>query len=334
MKHFYILTTAITSVFITQSIAQTITATGSNPVIGETFNYKTTSYFGPGTSGTGQTWNFSTISGASTTSNVVSVSSTPNGSSFPNANVALTGAGSTYSYQKTSATVLQNYGFVGSGVVIAYSNPEDLLRYPFSFSNTFSDTWAAIFTNGGYTFYRNGSSTITADGTGTLITPTATFTGVLRVHLVENYSDSVNIFGTPTVTTYNNDQYLWYKDGIHYPLASCYSLTTGAGTTTGGSYYVSTSVGIEENLALANSINLFPNPTSENIRLKYNIESTTSVKISIINILGQEVYAEEISKLSAGEQTIDLNVSSFEKGTYFVKIQTNDSFATKKIIVQ
>lgn len=310
MKHFYILTTAIAALFVSESIAQTLTATGSNPVIGETFNYKTTTGFVAGGSGSGQTWNFATLSGTTTTSAAVSVASTPNGSSYPMANIAFSNTGSTYSYQKTSSTALQNYGFNASGVVIAYSNPEDYMHYPFSLSNTFNDTWAATFTNGGYTFYRKGTSTVTADGTGTLITPTGTFTNVVRVHMVEIYSDSVNIFGTPQVTSYNNDEYLWYKDGIHYPLASTYTFTTGTTSGNGGSYYVSTTVGIEENSALANSINLFPNPASESVRVKYTVENYTSVKISVINIIGQEVYSEETMKITAGEQALDINVSN------------------------
>jgi len=334
MKKIYLLVSFISGLFAVAATAQTITATGCNPVIGEVFNYKTTTGFGPGGSGTGQTWNFATISGTSTTSTAVAVGSTPNGSSFPAANIAFSNTGSTYSYQKTSATALQHYGTVAAGVVIAYTNPEDLLHYPFAMSNTYSDNFAATFTNSGFTFYRSGSVTITADGTGTLITPTGTFTSVLRIHMVENYSDSANIFGTPTVTAYSNDQYLWYKDGTHFPLASTFTFTTGAGTTSGGNYYVSTTVGIDEVNALSNSLTVFPNPASQNVRLNFNLTDNQKIEVVLANALGQVVYTQNTEKIS-GEQTIDLNVSAFEKGVYFVRIKTEDGLtATRKIIVQ
>jgi hypothetical protein len=334
MKKIYLLASVITGLFASTAIAQSITATGCNPVIGETFNYKTTTSFGPGGSGSGQTWNFATISGTSSTSSVVAVGSTTSGSSFPSATIALSGAASSYSYQKTSSSALQHYGSVAGGVVISYSNPEDLLHYPFALSNTYSDNFAATFTNSGFTFYRAGSVTITADGSGTLITPTGTFTSVLRVHMVENYSDSANIFGTPTVTAYSNDQYLWYKDGTHFPLASTYTFTTGAGTTSAGSYYVSTTVGIDELNALSNSLTVFPNPASQNVRLNFTLADNQKMNVAIANRLGQIVVNQNMEK-SAGEQTLDLDVAGFDKGIYFVRITTEDGLtATRKIIVQ
>lgn len=333
MKHFYILTTAIASLFLSQSFAQTLTATGSNPVIGEIFNYKTSSSFGPGPSGSGQTWNFSTISGVSGSSTAVTVASTPSGSSFPSANIAFNNSGGGRTYQNTSSASLQYYGSVTGGVVISYSNPEDLLRFPVSLSSSYTDNFSATFTSG-TTIYRNGSIVFNADATGTIITPTSTYSNVVRVHTVETYRDSTLIFGTPQVTNYSVDQYAWYKDGIHYPIATTYTFTSGSSSGSGGSYYVSTSVGIEENSALANSINLFPNPTTETVRVKYIIENSTSVKVSVINIVGQEVYSQEITKVNTGEQNLDINVNNLDKGTYFVRIQTNDAIATKKIIVQ
>lgn len=334
MKKNYLLTSVISCFFAVVATAQSITATGCNPVIGETFNYKTTTSFGPGGSGSGQTWNFATISGTSSTSSVVAVGSTTSGSSFPSANIALSGAASSYSYQKTSSTALQHYGSVAGGVVISYSNPEDLLHYPFAMPNTYSDNFAATFTSSGMTFYRKGSVTVTADGSGTLITPTGTFTSVLRVHMVETYSDSANVFGTPTVTAYTNDQYLWYKDGTHFPLASTYTFTTGAGSTSAGNYYVSTSVGVDEINALLNSLTVFPNPTSQNVRLNFSLINNQKMQLVIANSLGQVITTQNMEK-TAGEQTIDLDVTGFDKGIYFVRITTEDGLtATRKIIVQ
>jgi len=333
MKNRYYLSLAFLGLFTINGTSQTITATGSTPVAGEIINFVTTSYFAPGSSGTGQTWNFASLTGTPGTGTYSTASSTPYAASFPNANLAFV-SGATYAYYNTSASAYQGYGSYTTSATMPYSNPEDILRFPFAHTNTYTDPFVATFVSGGYTFLREGSTTVTADGTGTITTPSGTYTNVLRVHFVQVYTDSTNIAGTPYIVTYNNDQYIWYKEGTHYAIAATYNLVSSAGTFTGGHYLVNTSLGVEENVLSLNQVNLFPNPASQMVNINYTLENSSEVKISIFNIAGQEVYTENIVEGFAGENFSEINVSSFVKGTYFVKIQSNESNVTKKLIVE
>lgn len=67
--------------------------------------------------------------------------------------------------------------------------------------------------------------------------------------------------------------------------------------------------GIVQNITYQNSISLFPNPTSNNL----TIETTKPTNISIVNILGQELFNSKIEK----SETIE--VSFLSNGIYFVK---------------
>ena len=110
----------------------TITAPGVNPVLGQTYNYPTCTDINPGPAGANQTWNFSAIScGTPDAFSCILPSATPNGSSFTTSNVCMNGP-SYPTYWSATPSVYANCGFDNTNIV-AYSNPEDYLRFPFTF---------------------------------------------------------------------------------------------------------------------------------------------------------------------------------------------------------
>lgn len=310
----------------------TLTATGINQVIGDQITSNNTQYVSPGSAGANQTWNLSSMSSSgSGTTTIVSPASTPNGSSFSNATIAMQ-SGSTYAYYKTSASAWQYYGADNGSTVLAYSDPEDQLHYPFTFNNSFTDTWACTFTNT-YTFYRTGSSTVTDDGYGTLTTPDGTFTGVTRVHFVQTYQDSANISSVPYVITYSNDEYMWYLNGNHYPIAAVYTLTTSAGSPITGGLYLSNVVsGIEEQNGMS-SLTMFPTLASDNINFTYSVDAPSAVTISVYNEAGQ-LLMEIPQEAMVGENNISISVAELPAGNYFATIANGNAIpAVRKFVV-
>jgi hypothetical protein len=140
----------------TNTYAQpTLTAAGCNPILGYSTNTASTAGFAQGPSGANQTWNFaSLVSTGSNAAQYVTVASTPNATQFSTSNLAAFGGGA-YSYYNISNNAYTLNGVVApsSGTVIPYSNGEDILRFPFTFGNSYTDTWAANFTSG-INFYR------------------------------------------------------------------------------------------------------------------------------------------------------------------------------------
>ena len=309
----------------------TLTATGINPVVGDVLVTHNTQYVSPGSGGANQTWNLALTSSGSATSTGVTPSSTPYAANFPTASVAF-GSGS-YVYYKTSAAAYQMNGIVnGSGTVISYSDLEDLLRFPTTYNSTYTDTWAAQFVQATYTYYRTGTTTVTADGYGTLTTPAGTFTNVMRVHFVQVYQDSTNIMSTPYVINYNNDQYMWYLDGNHNPIASVYNLTTSAGAFTGGQYLQNVVSGTEEYNAVS-AINLFPNPANEHVTLAYNLANTSDVNVKIVSMNGQQVAEMEKQQVE-GEVVMQVSVADLPDGVYFATITAEGNLpVTRRFVV-
>ena len=69
---------------------------------------------------------------------------------------------------------------------------------------------------------------------------------------------------------------------------------------------------------------LYPNPTSDFINYDLNSTGAKDVKISITNLLGQEMISSEI-KLVKGLNNLSFDVSEFAQGVYFINITDADN---------
>ncbi|HKC68949.1 MAG TPA: T9SS type A sorting domain-containing protein [Bacteroidia bacterium] len=321
-------------------IAQpTLTATGINPVVGDAFVDYGTGYVGPGSAGANQTWNLSSLTTTGTVSyTAVNPSSTSYSSSFSNANVCESGGSAGYyGYYKTSSSALQIYGDViatgTTSIVIPYSNPEDMIHFPFTYNDTYTDTWAGTFTNGTM-FYRRGTDSVTADGYGTLILPNGTYSNVLRVHFVQNYQDSAN-FGTPYIITYHNSEYMWWLNGNHYPIATLSDFSSSAGSPSQtGSYLKTIVAGIENVSEVTNSCTVFPNPASTNITLHLNLSENKQVEIKLFNSLGEQINVTINADGVQGSNNYTLDVSHLAQGIYFANISLDGILtSTQRVVI-
>ena len=89
-----------------------------------------------------------------------------------------------------------------------------------------------------------------------------------------------------------------------------------------------TATGVNEN-SFASSINLFPNPASNQftIALPNAIEK---VEVTIADITGKIIY----TTLTTDTQNVEVNTADFAEGIYVVQIQSADFIGTKKLVVE
>jgi len=83
-----------------------------------------------------------------------------------------------------------------------------------------------------------------------------------------------------------------------------------------------------ENLMNNNQIKIYPNPTTGKI-LVQNLINAKTKNIVVKNILGEIVYI----KLSDGNRTVSVNLSTLENGIYFIEISTNKGMRIEKVIL-
>lgn len=93
---------------------------------------------------------------------------------------------------------------------------------------------------------------------------------------------------------------------------------------------------IDEPLLPSNrpTIKILPNPAQTNVVIQSQLPSVTALNLKILSVDAKIIYQKEWSKMGAGEQLISLDISSFEKGIYFVWVQTDIGVVCKKLVKQ
>jgi hypothetical protein len=292
--------------------------------------------------GPGLTWNFANLAPSSPPyrqkAQMVTPSSTPYASSFPNANLTAEDTTGLYLYLKINSTEYSIQGMVaptpGGPTTISYSDPQVLYTLPFGYTSSSSDIYSGTFTGGAITIYRTGSSTSTGDATGTLITPSGTFNNVLRTKRVEVSKDSSNIFGNPVVNNTVITQYEWYGPNNRAALFTyVITETNGGAAVYSGQYLKSAAVGLAQQPSVAIGMSFYPNPVSNSGEFDFSLSERSTVTISLFDIMGKEVKQLLNGTLESGKHSLKVSTTELPSGIYYIRTATAGQVAHYKISV-
>ena len=82
------------------------------------------------------------------------------------------------------------------------------------------------------------------------------------------------------------------------------------------------------------NINVIPNPSNGQFQIDISGLENKSYDLSIYNTIGSKVYGKIIESTGQSTQTVNIDFSTYSKGIYFVKLQSEGKIKVKKIIVQ
>lgn len=85
--------------------------------------------------------------------------------------------------------------------------------------------------------------------------------------------------------------------------------------------------------SINSSVNLFPNPATEQLNIAFELKNADHVTIDIYNLVGQVVSTKDLGMLSSGYTLKQIDVSELSSGFYMVRIQTSDAEVVRKITV-
>ena len=77
----------------------------------------------------------------------------------------------------------------------------------------------------------------------------------------------------------------------------------------------------------------YPNPFNPSTTIRYNIPKSGQVKLSVYNLLGEEVALLVNDFLEAGFHEVSFNVANQPSGTYFYKIESGGMITVKKMVL-
>jgi PKD repeat protein len=91
---------------------------------------------------------------------------------------------------------------------------------------------------------------------------------------------------------------------------------------------------LSENLASDIQLAVFPNPSSEQVNINFNLDKPGTVNLSLHDMLGRDIWTDS-HQSAMGEQRFILNKSQVPAaGIYLMKIQIDEGVITRKIVFE
>lgn len=306
--------------------------TGTLP--GESYVYHACAWQSPGSSGIGQTWDFSTF----TTDSLINISfvdpaGTPEAASFPTATIAADNGGDAYAYSEFVASGGSFLGMTLPGEApIVYSDPMLQAYYPSTYMTSWTDDYAASFSVAGFAVVRSGTISAEADAYGTLILPYGNLTDVLRVTYVDDYDD------VSLITVSSHREYTYYlQAGTHYPIAEIFSYATtvlGNTTTITGSHWLDIgSVGVAPLPVPSASLMVTADPSTDAIHVDMQLETGPAV-LDLIGTTGAVLEHRALGALPSGHRTERFATGGIAGGLYLVRLHTGDRTIVRRVALE
>jgi hypothetical protein len=290
--------------------------------------------------GSGQTWDYSTTAGMSSTTRAFTVedpSLTPEGSNFPTATKAIVIEGfmTTYISSTASTRNSQGFSFVAGGpigTVNAKLNTDDelLMNYPMALSNSLVDVFSGTAATGAGNFPCTGNNVATVDGTGTLILNAATtIPNVIRYHLIDTAHANTGLFGNVDMI---RSQYEYYALGTNteLPLFVYTKLQIILGGSPTETSYALSYVAPDAYLAVSNkelsNITVYPNPATETISVK---GLTNNATLTLVDAAGKTV-----STATAEPGAATMSIGNVTAGVYFLHVASNNATSVQRVVIR
>jgi len=77
----------------------------------------------------------------------------------------------------------------------------------------------------------------------------------------------------------------------------------------------------------------YPNPFNPNTTIEYQVPKTSKIKISVYNLVGEEIAIIVNEEQTQGKYKVEFNGVNLSSGVYFYKMQTEEYTSTKKFIL-
>ena len=146
---------------------------------------------------------------------------------------------------------------------------------------------------------------------------------------------NTKVIDTTNTTTYNatgldpNSTYRWRVHGI------CdVSGLNNSGFTSFQYFTTLSSIRItagDDNLS--DNLNIYPNPTRGVFNISFVSDEVDNFEITVVDAFGKVISIEE-NQAFVGEYTKQLDLSEYPRGIYMVQIRTEDSFVSKRVVLQ
>src|SRR5690606_5722757 len=83
---------------------------------------------------------------------------------------------------------------------------------------------------------------------------------------------------------------------------------------------------------LSTELNLYPNPTSDNLMISLHLSDAGRVRIGVFDVLGRQVGEIVDRTMVSGDASFWYDSRSLAAGIYFVRVETGDTVTTRSFV--
>lgn len=303
----------------------------------------------PGSPGANQTWDFSDLSSStpSTRYEYFTPANTPYANEFPTATLATkhddasnTPSPAIYTYFQKGENQLLLLGSRRVSLRGVYPDPDVQIQYPLNYGENYEDTYYRTLTNltvPDYPGHLTGTRMVEYDAYGTLITPLDTFHNTMRIRTTVVQVDSTtHYYGHQNIIYKSSTTYDWivpYQPGplvsISYANITSIYRVPNFGDLIDVSpkiktvYYISagsvSALSTPKTLEGLSTLSIGPNPTTDQLTLRFNIERAALLQIRLTDPSGRTLRMQKLNA-GMGKNMETLFVGDLPTGAYFLSL--------------
>jgi hypothetical protein len=221
------------------------------------------------------------------------------------------------------------FGGTSGSAVVAVSGGN--APYSYSWSNGSTNSSANGLAAGTYTIDVTDASGCTSQAT-VVITEPAELT--VSAQSVQNSGQATAVVagGSPQYTyLWNSIPAQFTQTAINLPSGIYQVQVTDANGCVATDTVSVVNVGLNDEL-FANSISMYPNPTSNVLNVTFEFSNTVDMTTEIYNAVGQVVYTSTMDDVTSSNLTVD--VSDLSSGVYFVVFNDGNRTETRRLVIQ
>lgn len=206
---------------------------------------------------------------------------------------------------------------------------ENFIPMPYSFGDTHTDDFSGTSYLPSLDVPFTGDVSFEADGYGTLILPTGTYTDVVRYRFLR---EQVSMAQIEIVQT--KEQYGWVSASHRFWLLIMETNSTDFSESElvwfdKNPAPVVSSVKENQQLPLA----VFPNPAQTNDAIFIEWDQNETADIKVFSISGKQLMAAQVN-LQAGDNAINLKGIGASAGLHLIQVITDRGTATTKLVIR
>ncbi|MFK7783806.1 MAG: T9SS type A sorting domain-containing protein [Crocinitomicaceae bacterium] len=79
---------------------------------------------------------------------------------------------------------------------------------------------------------------------------------------------------------------------------------------------------------------VYPNPANAEANVTFSLNNTADVNVTVTDLSGKVVYAENLGNVAAGTTEVSLNTTALSNGVYMVNVAADNAVSTEKLVIR